>query len=76
VVSVLKLGPPARDEATSTDLNPETHTIGAIVTFRFPARGELPPVKLTNDRIRHRRERKYPGAAIRCRYFRGPATSC
>jgi hypothetical protein len=47
VVSALKLGPPASVEATSTDRNPETHPIGAIVTFRFPARGELPPVKLT-----------------------------
>ena len=47
VVSALKLGPPASIEATSTDRNPETHPIGAIVTFRFPARGNLPPVKLT-----------------------------
>ena len=47
VVSALRLGPPASIEATSTDKNPETHPIGAIVTFRFPARGELPPVKLT-----------------------------
>jgi len=47
VVSALKLGPPASIEATSTDRNPETHPIGAIVTFRFPARGELPPVKVT-----------------------------
>jgi len=47
VVSALRLGPPTSIEATSTDKNPETHPIGAIVTFRFPARGERPPVKLT-----------------------------
>lgn len=47
VVSALKLGPPTSVEATSTDLNPEAHPIDGIITFRFPARGELPPVKLT-----------------------------
>jgi predicted dehydrogenase len=47
VVSALKLGPPTSVEATSCGLNPETHPLSAIVTFQFPARGELPPVKLT-----------------------------
>jgi predicted dehydrogenase len=47
VVSALKLGPPSSVEATSSDLNPDTHPVSAIVTFRFPARGSLPPVKLT-----------------------------
>lgn len=47
VVAALQLGPPTSIEATSSDLNPDTHPISSIVTFRFPARGPLPPVKLT-----------------------------
>ncbi|MFA6562284.1 MAG: Gfo/Idh/MocA family oxidoreductase [Verrucomicrobiia bacterium] len=47
IVTALKLGAPTSIEATSSDLNPETHPISAIVTFKFPARGKLPPVKLT-----------------------------
>jgi hypothetical protein len=33
--------------ATSLDLNPDTHPVASIVTYRFPQRGNLPPVKLT-----------------------------
>ena len=47
VVSALKLGPPISVEATSCGLNPETHPLSAIVTFQFPARQGLPPLKLT-----------------------------
>jgi len=47
VVSSLKLGPPTSVEASSCGLNPETHPLSAIVTFQFPARQGLPPVKLT-----------------------------
>jgi predicted dehydrogenase len=47
VVSSLKLGAPASIEATSCGLNPETHPLSAIVTYQFPGRGALPPVKLT-----------------------------
>jgi predicted dehydrogenase len=43
----LKLGAPASIEATSCGNTPEVHPLSAIVTFRFPARGDLPPVKLT-----------------------------
>ncbi|HIJ51866.1 MAG TPA: Gfo/Idh/MocA family oxidoreductase [Planctomycetes bacterium] len=43
----LKLGHPTSVEATSLDLNPDTHPVASIVTYRFPARGNLPPVKLT-----------------------------
>jgi len=43
----LKLGHPTSVEATSLDLNPDTHPVASIVTYRFPARGTLPPVKLT-----------------------------
>jgi predicted dehydrogenase len=47
VVASLKLGPPSSVEASSCGLNPETHPLSAIVTFQFPARETLPPVKLT-----------------------------
>jgi predicted dehydrogenase len=43
----LKLGHPTSVEATSLGLNPDTHPVASIVTYRFPARGNLPPVKLT-----------------------------
>jgi predicted dehydrogenase len=47
VVWALKLGAPTSIEATSCGNTPEVHPLSAIVTFRFPARGDLPPVKLT-----------------------------
>ncbi len=47
VVSSLKLGAPTSVEATSCGLNRETHPLSAIVTFKFPEREGLPPVKLT-----------------------------
>ena len=47
VFSALKLGPPTSVDATSCGNTPEVHPLSAIVTFQFPARGELPPLKLT-----------------------------
>jgi predicted dehydrogenase len=47
VVTALQLGQPTTIEATSCGLNPETHPLSAIVTFQFPARKAMPPVKLT-----------------------------
>jgi len=46
-VWALKLGHPASIEATSCGRNPDTHPVAAMVTYRFPARDTLPPVKLT-----------------------------
>ncbi|MBA7474620.1 Inositol 2-dehydrogenase/D-chiro-inositol 3-dehydrogenase [subsurface metagenome] len=50
----LKLGHPTSVDATSLDLNPDTHPLASIVTYQFPARSpqdalrrNLPPVKLT-----------------------------
>ena len=43
----LKLGQPTSVEATSLGLNDQTHPLASIVTYRFGARGALPPVKLT-----------------------------
>lgn len=47
VVSALKLGQPTSIEATSCGLSAETHPLSSIVTYKFPARENLPPVKLT-----------------------------
>jgi predicted dehydrogenase len=43
----LELKAPESVEATSCGLNPETHPLANVVTYRFPARGERPSVKLT-----------------------------
>ena len=43
----LKLTAPASIDATSCGNTPEVHPVSAIITFRFPARQEMPPLKLT-----------------------------
>jgi predicted dehydrogenase len=43
----LRLGLPTRVSAESAEVNPETYPAWATITYEFPARGELPPVKLT-----------------------------
>ena len=47
VYYALELGAPTSIEATVCGPNPETHPLANIVTYRFPARGSRPPVKLT-----------------------------
>jgi len=47
VYYALELGAPASIEATVCGPSPETHPLANIVTYRFPARGSRPPVKLT-----------------------------
>jgi hypothetical protein len=47
VVWALKLGAPTSVEATSLGATEETHSLAAVVTYHFPARENLPPVKLT-----------------------------
>jgi predicted dehydrogenase len=47
VVWALGLGPPSSVEATSTGLNPDTHPVSAVITFRFPGRDKRSPVKVT-----------------------------
>jgi predicted dehydrogenase len=42
----LKLGYPTSVSAENGEINPETYPAWATITFQFPARGELPPVKL------------------------------
>lgn len=42
----LKLGLPTRVSAISSEVNSETYPAWATITYEFPARGDLPPVKL------------------------------
>jgi len=44
VYTALKLGAPDSVEASVLGGNDETHPIAALVTFRFPARNEFPPI--------------------------------
>ena len=43
----LQLGYPTRVSAESGPINPETYPAWATITYEFPSRGDLPPVKLT-----------------------------
>lgn len=45
VYRALKLTAPSSVEAVSTRANNDSYPLGSIVTFHFPARGEMPPVK-------------------------------
>jgi predicted dehydrogenase len=47
VVTALKLTAPSSVDATCCGSTKEVHPLAAVVTFRFPARGCLPAVKLT-----------------------------
>jgi predicted dehydrogenase len=46
VFSALKLGAPVTVQACSTPVFAETVPLAAMVHYQFPARGDLPPVKL------------------------------
>ena len=41
----LNLGYPTSIQADNDDINPETYPMWATITFQFPARGDMPPVK-------------------------------
>ena len=43
----MKLGHPTSVDATSMGLNRDTHPLASIVTYQFPARADMPPVKVT-----------------------------
>jgi predicted dehydrogenase len=47
VFRALKLSAPTSVQASSGRVNEETYPLTSIVTYQFPARGDLPPVKLT-----------------------------
>jgi hypothetical protein len=44
--AALKLGYPTGVRAVSTEVNSETAPLSSIVEYEFPARGDMPPVKL------------------------------
>jgi predicted dehydrogenase len=47
VFTALKLGYPISVEASTTPVNNETYPAGSLVYFNFPAREDMPPVKLS-----------------------------
>ncbi len=47
VFRALKLGAPTSVEASSTRVNGETFPLGSMITYDFPAREEMDPVRLT-----------------------------
>ena len=47
IFRALKLGHPMSVEATSTLVNKETYPVASVVNYQFPARGDMPPVKLS-----------------------------
>lgn len=46
VFRALKLGAPTTVEASSTRVNEESYPAGSMITYQFPAREDMPPVKL------------------------------
>jgi hypothetical protein len=47
VYTALKLTAPTSVDATSCGNSAEVHPLSAVITFRFPARAGMPPLKLT-----------------------------
>jgi predicted dehydrogenase len=47
IVRALKLGPPASVEGSSTERMADTFPRASIIHFQFPARGDMPPVRVT-----------------------------
>lgn len=43
----LELGHPISVEASRTDFNEHTHPVASLVTYHFPARKDMPPLKMT-----------------------------
>ncbi|MAR13578.1 MAG: oxidoreductase [Blastopirellula sp.] len=46
VFRALRLGAPSSVEASSTRVNQETFPVGSMITYRFPARDQMAPLKL------------------------------
>ena len=47
VFKALKLGHPTSVDAACTLVNTETYPVASVVNYQFPARGDMPPVKLS-----------------------------
>jgi predicted dehydrogenase len=60
----LKLGLPTRISAESGEVNAETYPAWATITYEFPARGDLPPVKLTWYEGARNGERNLPPSSL------------
>lgn len=65
----LRLGLPTRVSAKSSEVNSETYPAWATITYEFPARGNLPPVKLvwyegSENGKRNLPEQKLPGNQV------------
>ncbi|NUR56596.1 MAG: Gfo/Idh/MocA family oxidoreductase [Acidobacteria bacterium] len=65
IFRVLKLEAPASVEASSTERFPETFPHASIVHYDFPARGDLPPVRLSwyDGRLKPPRPAELDGGA-------------
>ena len=46
VFRALRLGAPVSIEASSTRVNEETYPVGSMITYQFPQRGEMAPVRM------------------------------
>jgi len=46
VFRALRLGHPLSVQASSSRVNTETYPLASMITYEFPARGEMPPLKL------------------------------
>jgi predicted dehydrogenase len=46
IFRALKLGHPGSVEGSSSRVNEETYPLASTITYQFPARGDMPPVKL------------------------------
>ncbi len=47
IFRALKLGHPSSVEASCSLVNNETYPVASVVNYQFPARGDMPPVKLS-----------------------------
>jgi predicted dehydrogenase len=47
IFRALKLGHPGSVEGSSSRVNEETYPLASTITYHFPARGDMPPVKLS-----------------------------
>ncbi len=60
----LKLGSPISISAENGEINPETYPGWATITFQFPARGDMPPVKFVWYEGHHNGQKNLPPADL------------
>lgn len=66
IFRALKLGAPSTVEASSTRVNKETYPVGSMITYEFPARDRMDPVKLVwyDGGLRPSRPEQVPEGAV------------